>query len=121
MDLELFTSEKLDERWERNARAAQKRLDLKERSIAYLGGKCALCGYDKCPAALDFHHPDGREKDFSISSKTSWKAIQTELSKCDLLCANCHREVHAGWHPEYLVNEEVRGNGSLFSDEEEGF
>jgi len=95
----------LDHRWDQNQKAATRRLELKERAISHLGGKCQLCGYDKCPSAFDFHHLDGEEKDFVISSKTSWATIEPELAKCALLCATCHREVHAGWHPEYLALE----------------
>lgn len=93
----------LDHRWEENRKAAERRLALKERAIAHLGGKCQLCGYDKCPSAFDFHHMDGSAKDFHISSKTTWESIEPELAKCVLLCSNCHREAHAGWHPEYLT------------------
>jgi predicted HNH restriction endonuclease len=76
---------------------------LRERVVAYLGGKCAICGYTYCTAALDAHHIDPLEKDFNISSRmTSWKAIVRELDKCILLCANCHREVHDGLHAGYL-------------------
>jgi hypothetical protein len=49
--------------------------------------------------ALEFHHLDGSRKDFGISSKgytRSWSKIRDELDKCILLCANCHREIHAG-------------------------
>lgn len=114
------TAAQLDERWHRNMEAASRRLALKERAVAFLGGKCVICGYDRCLAALDFHHQDGRDKDFAISSKTSWKAIEPELRKCDLLCANCHREVHAGWHPSYLVDEDAeRGTGGLYNDDED--
>jgi hypothetical protein len=100
----LKSAEELDERWVRNFNATQTRLYLKERAIAYLGGKCQVCGYDKCAAAMDFHHRDPRQKDFHISSKQSWEAIQPELDKCCLLCANCHRETHAGLHPS-LIDE----------------
>lgn len=99
----------LDERWHRNFTAAQKRLELKERAIAYLGGKCVLCTYDRCPSALEFHHDDPREKDFTISKVMSWKRIQAELDKCTLLCCRCHTEVHAGLHPAYLVAEDDYG------------
>lgn len=68
-------------------------------AIEILGGKCQICGYNKCQRALDFHHKDDSIKKFGISAKgytRSWKAIKEEVSKCYLLCANCHREVHAG-------------------------
>jgi len=62
-------------------------------------GKCQSCGYSRCEGALDFHHKDERQKSFGISTKgytRSWKAVRDEVSKCYLLCANCHRETHAG-------------------------
>jgi len=96
----------LDERWQRNQEASARRLALKERAIAHLGGKCQQCGYNTCAAAFDFHHLDDNEKEFDISSKQSWAAIEVELAKCVLLCANCHREAHAGWHPDLLTLEE---------------
>lgn len=72
----------------------QRKLD----AIAYLGGQCFNCGYSKCPAALEFHHKVPEEKDFTISGTKyrRWEAIKTELDKCVLVCANCHREIHAG-------------------------
>jgi len=52
--------------------------------------------------ALEFHHLDSEVKDFGISSQghtRSWDKVRRELGKCWLLCANCHREVHAGLQP----------------------
>lgn len=72
----------------------------KLRAIEYKGGKCERCGYNKCPGALEFHHKNPSIKEFSIAASgncKSWDKIQAELDKCDLLCANCHREV------EYLL------------------
>ncbi len=66
--------------------------------IDYKGGKCILCGYCKCDSALEFHHIDPTKKDFSISNSNKrelTEGIKQELDKCVLLCANCHREVHA--------------------------
>lgn len=66
-------------------------------AIEYKGGKCKLCGYDRCIEALEFHHIDPSKKDFSISSRghaRSWKRVKEELDKCIMLCANCHREIH---------------------------
>lgn len=63
----------------------------------YKGGKCQKCGYDKCLDALDFHHLGIEKKDFNIShSCKNFESKKKELDKCILLCANCHREYHAG-------------------------
>jgi predicted HNH restriction endonuclease len=80
---------------------AERRRQLRVRAVEYLGGQCAICKYAGCLEAFDFHHADGGlSKDFNISSRmTSWKAIENELKKCVLLCARCHRELHAGHHP----------------------
>ena len=78
--------------------SVKKRRDkIKKDAIQYKGGKCQNCGYDKCLGALEFHHLDPKEKDFSISQyghTRSWEKLKTELDKCTLLCANCHREIH---------------------------
>jgi hypothetical protein len=53
---------------------------------------CADCGQTFPPCCMDFDHVRG-EKRFSISRcvTRSWDAIQSEINKCDLVCANCHR------------------------------
>ena len=78
--------------------AVQKRRDkLKIMAIAYKGGKCQVCGYCKCIEALEFHHINPLEKEFTISGGTrSFESLKLELDKCILLCANCHRELHSG-------------------------
>ncbi len=71
---------------------------FKQKCVDYKGGSCIKCTYDKCLAALEFHHRDPNEKDFSISKVLNhqWNEwITQELDKCDLLCSNCHREIHA--------------------------
>jgi 5-methylcytosine-specific restriction endonuclease McrA len=78
--------------------AVQKRRDkIKLMSIEYKGGKCEICGYDKCIDALEFHHLNPNEKDFGIAEKgytRSFDKVKEELDKCILVCANCHREIH---------------------------
>lgn len=71
---------------------------FKLQSIEYKGGKCNKCGYNKCPGSLEFHHRDPKEKDINWRRMRSWKfeKIKRELDKCDLLCSNCHREIHWG-------------------------
>ncbi len=96
----------LDELWVRNFNATQTRLWLKERAVEYLGGHCQICKYDRCVSALEFHHVDPREKDFEVSAKMGWAVVRPELDKCVLLCANCHRAVHAGLHPTYLAADD---------------
>jgi predicted HNH restriction endonuclease len=96
----------------KRAEAAKRRRDLRDRAIAFLGGKCQICGYDRSPAAFDFHHVEVWRKDFTISEKmTSWEKIEPELKKTVLLCANCHREVHDGLHPGYVEYEESNLGG----------
>lgn len=75
-----------------------RRILIKQKAVEYKGGVCVMCGYDKCIQALDFHHTDPNEKDFSIAGNynISWERIKFELDKCILVCSNCHREIHAG-------------------------
>ena len=71
----------------------------KKKIIKIMGGKCCLCGYDKCIAALELHHINPEEKEFSFSNYNSYKKLDLlidELKKCILLCSNCHKEVHYG-------------------------
>lgn len=67
-------------------------------AIQLLGGKCRQCGYDRCLAALQVHHTDSSKKDPNFSGHRGWSKARLvlELAHCVLLCANCHREFHAG-------------------------
>lgn len=64
------------------------------------GGKCMACGYNRCSQALEFHHKNPDEKSFELNiaklGQLSMETINDEVSKCVLLCANCHREAHYG-------------------------
>jgi predicted HNH restriction endonuclease len=81
-----------------NIQAVKKRrIKLRLMAIEHLGGKCSRCGYNKYPEVLEFHHKDPTQKLFGIGQRgltRSWKRVQAEIEKCDLLCANCHRELH---------------------------
>ena len=79
----------------RRERAA--RYKLKARMIEYLGGKCVRCrktvadlGHVVC---FDFHHRNPASKSFNVAGnyRRSWEVLRTELDKCDLACALCHR------------------------------
>ena len=73
------------------------RIKMKQKAVEYKGGKCQVCGYNKCIQALQFHHLDPTHKDFSIAHVTrSWEGIKKEIDKCILVCGNCHVEIHNG-------------------------
>ena len=72
---------------------------LKKELIRRKGGKCEKCGYDKCQAALTFHHLNPDEKEFTIADFTNSTNVKldeafAEIEKCALLCSNCHQEFH---------------------------
>lgn len=73
------------------------------------GGKCNRCGYNKNISALDFHHTDPLNKEFSLDKRTlgntSMERILEEAKKCELLCANCHREEH---NPEASMDNMIQ-------------
>jgi actin-related protein len=73
-------------------------LERKRKLIEMCGGSCVDCGYKKNISALEFHHLDPNKKSFGIDlrqcSCTKWEKLVEEVSKCVLICANCHRERH---------------------------
>ena len=71
----------------------------KRQLVDEAGGACRLCGYDRCVAALQFHHLDPTTKSFGLGSRGlshSIERLREEAAKCVLLCGNCHVEVEAG-------------------------
>lgn len=79
-----------------NKRTAQSGKDQVKDLKKEFGGKCSLCGYDKCDDALQFHHIDPSKKEFSLGMKRGYKieTLREELKKCILVCSNCHIEIH---------------------------
>jgi hypothetical protein len=77
----------------------RRRRKVKQLLVGELGGRCRLCGYDRCSAALEFHHLDPSEKEFGVASRgaRSIARLRAEASKCILLCSNCHAEVESGF------------------------
>jgi 5-methylcytosine-specific restriction endonuclease McrA len=83
--------------------------EKKEELVKYKGGKCYFCGYSKHLGALEFHHINPGEKEFAVNLSNlgkSWERCFAEANKCVLICANCHRELHAGLI-KYEVEMEV--------------
>jgi ribosomal protein L44E len=79
--------------------SAESRRRTKLRAVAWFGGTCHGCDQAHSAQLFDFHHWDASDKQFGIATDgiaRSWDKILAELEKCVMLCANCHREVHAG-------------------------
>ncbi len=66
-------------------------LDIKKKS------KCEICNNDNYKHLL-FHHINAEYKRFNISKANmqglSVDTILDEISRCQILCANCHEEKH---------------------------
>jgi hypothetical protein len=77
-------------------RTRKARLLQRQRINEYKDKKCCnVCGEDR-NWVLDFHHPDPKNKKFSISQGEmyGWRKLKQEMDKCILLCSNCHRDLH---------------------------
>ena len=82
----------------RSEAVKRRREKTKQILIEYKGGRCQICGYDKCIGALEFHHLNPLEKEFGIGQDGITRSLEKnkeEVDKCILVCANCHREIHA--------------------------
>lgn len=84
------------------------------RAVKLLGGQCD-CGESHI-AALDFHHLDPNQKEFSVAvllRSNDWGKITAELDKCQLKCSNCHRKSHfnANLYEQHRVEIEQRAAG----------
>jgi 5-methylcytosine-specific restriction endonuclease McrA len=87
-------------RWASPKHAAKRKKDrrsLRDRRLFFIRALkiilgCELCGYRKHPSALQFDHINPEDKLMSVSKAHSWGLKETleEMSKCRVLCANCH-------------------------------
>ena len=83
----------------RSERVAKRRRKVKRILVDEAGGRCVLCGYDRCVRALHFHHRKPGRKAFGLSHggyTHGIEALRREARKCILLCSNCHAEVESG-------------------------
>lgn len=70
---------------------------LRQCILAAKAQGCSVCG-ESDPVCLDFHHLDPKTKSFNIGVQLgsySLKRVKLEILKCEVLCANCHRKLHA--------------------------
>ena len=58
---------------------------------------CTICGESR-PACLTFHHRDPSEKlrevSILVTRHNKKERVLAEIAKCDVLCANCHADLH---------------------------
>lgn len=88
-----------------------RRFRIKKKAVDYKGGKCIDCDWTGDIAGFDFHHLDPEQKDFMITGINAagmkWEKIKTELDKCVLLCARCHRLKHSNYsNPDFQKEAE---------------
>ena len=82
---------------EKNIRRQKTRRNKYRRVIQELktGQSCLDCGVEYPPHVLDFDHRPGEVKLFNITALgkvPSMKVFLAEIAKCDIVCANCHRQ-----------------------------
>jgi len=98
------------------------RRERKRRAVEQLGSLCVGCGAAVSARVFEFHHIDSATKVFAISADgilRSWARIEAELAKCVLLCANCHRETHAGLRT-FALTHEIREGATAYLIEDCG-
>jgi hypothetical protein len=72
------------------------------------GKPCMDCGGMFPPVAMDFDHVRGK-KLFNVGMAKSLEALDSEIEKCDLVCANCHRvrtatRIRSGLQPDMRMD-----------------
>ena len=74
---------------------ARKQRDLI--NFTKIGRPCEICGVVYPPIVMDYHHKNVEDKEFTIGSshQLAMTRIYKEIDKCMLVCANCHRLLHA--------------------------
>lgn len=76
---------------------AKRQKEIKATIVAAFGNRCFVCDNEYPARVFDFHHL--RDKEYSISeliNNAKIKVLAEELTKCIMLCANCHRIEHEG-------------------------
>ena len=77
---------------------------------------CQRCR-EKHVACLEFHHRDESTKSFNVMTEGLVVALETlmaEITKCDVLCANCHKKLHyreksGPWRTRDAVYDDEQG------------
>jgi len=71
--------------------------------VSMKGGCCERCGYHGNLLALEFHRENGEEPKVTVScTYDKYFEFQNIIEKCELLCSNCHKEIH---YPEFNIKK----------------
>jgi hypothetical protein len=112
-----------DQRWHYRHREhnTQRSLDRRDRLRAAVYEykrdhcECTRCG-ESNPACLEFHHREPEHKERTVSELITYgnslETVREEIEKCDVLCANCHRQEHYTV-PDAVTPSEAAGETSL--------
>lgn len=94
----------VDQRWHYRNREwnTERTLQRRARLRAWANDKKRESGCKRCdsknPACLDYHHPDGVQKEMGVGAMVTHgygkDALEAEIERCEVLCANCHRKEH---------------------------
>lgn len=89
---------KKDPEWynQRKAQRTEQRRKKKSEWVKKFGGVCSKCNLEWPDYVFEFHHLDAnlKEKNPSQIFMLSDDNIEKELSKCIMVCSNCHRIIH---------------------------
>jgi hypothetical protein len=83
-------------------RRSKLRQEAREYVLNYLlSHPCEMCG-ESDPIVLEFHHTGAKEESVSVLVHRADSLIKVieEISRCQVLCSNCHKKVTAkerGW------------------------
>ena len=90
---------------------------VKTQAVSYKGGKCQDCHGEFPNSVFEFAHKDPFMKVMAISAMIHLGLklgdLKSELDKCDLLCANCHRIRHESSTMKKVVSEKISFGLSL--------
>ena len=77
----------------------QRRKNLLEDLRTYKSNKGCMCCDETTAICLELHHLVPEEKELHpadmIARGWAWERMMIEVAKCEVLCSNCHKKVHA--------------------------
>lgn len=89
----------------------QRRAVARTRAEFFAGKKCASC---RTTDSLEVHHLDPTQKE--AHSIWSWSPSRRllELAKCVVLCAPCHRSLHAAFRRAKALRDNPHGTRNRY-------